>query len=653
MKKSIVLYLLIITSGLLNAQSIYQELEPVSIQDLEMTSYKKDKDAEAVVLYDFGESYFNPTGTGFDLILDRTIRVKIFEEAGLDFADIEISTYVFDAEIDEIEFVSATTYNLEEGKIVETKLKKDQVFQEEGFGSISMKFAMPNVKPGSIIEYKYFKKSRNIEDFNDWEFQWTIPVTHSEYQVKLIPYYHYKWVMQSMSGKSFYAKKTKTAEGLEKSIFGRKYREQIHTFVMKDLPAFKDVDYISSKSDFTMKMDWQLIKYFDIDGHSKEFLNSWEKILSSVIKNNSLGKYAAKTSKKVSKLLDTKKTLSMATDRERANYAIAIIKDNFEWNGWNTPAAGFEYKELREEGSGSSGTINLTTIALLNAIGVEAYPLLISTLDHGKILYDYPFYHYFNYVLIYAKINGEFIMLDATNKYLDNFSIPTKCINGKGFLVKKGDVTWIPIKSETTSSAAYSYTSSFTEEETISKIKQKFTGYRAAAKRKFVDDDDFDINTGLIELDGVDEESVEMFNLKETDSAFIMQYDLYEESPLGEDKIFHNPFLSEVIDKNPFKQKKRKYPVYLDFVKKVTYIAQIEIPEGYEIDYYKNDFENIINDYVEIRYITNVTDDKVNIILSYSFKKRVYPATSYGRLKYYYDQIIKLGQEKVVFKKVD
>ena len=52
--------------------------------------------------------------------------------------------------------LKASTYNLVDGNVIETKLDKENVFKEVQDRNHSIrKFTMPMVKEGSIIEYSY------------------------------------------------------------------------------------------------------------------------------------------------------------------------------------------------------------------------------------------------------------------------------------------------------------------------------------------------------------------------------------------------------------------------------------------------------------------------------------------------------------------
>src|SRR5690606_35832886 len=92
------------------------------------------------------------------------------------------------------------TYNLENGSLTKNPLELSNVFTEKvnQYWDVK-KFALPNVKKGSVIEYKYSVSSQNKFNFRDWEFQWRIPVIYSEYVAKMIPFYEYTFIFQGAS----------------------------------------------------------------------------------------------------------------------------------------------------------------------------------------------------------------------------------------------------------------------------------------------------------------------------------------------------------------------------------------------------------------------------------------------------------------------
>ena len=67
------------------------------------------------------------------------------------------------------------------------------------------------------------------------------------------------------------------------------------------------------------------------------------------------------------------------------------VKNNYNWNNNNDKFASKTPNQLINDKFGNCADINLFTIGLLNSIGIESYPLILSTREHGKIKVDYPF----------------------------------------------------------------------------------------------------------------------------------------------------------------------------------------------------------------------------------------------------------------------
>ena len=109
----------------------------------------------------------------------------------------EIQLYNDGASSEKISGLKAITYNLENGKIVETKAKSDGFFKEKFTDNVDLvKVALPNVKTGSVVEITYKINSDFLINFWDWEFQETIPVVWSEYRASIPEFFSYDKYMQ-------------------------------------------------------------------------------------------------------------------------------------------------------------------------------------------------------------------------------------------------------------------------------------------------------------------------------------------------------------------------------------------------------------------------------------------------------------------------
>ncbi|HET7733354.1 MAG TPA: DUF3857 domain-containing protein, partial [Paludibacter sp.] len=358
MKKLLIIAtLLLFTQMLVNAQNFANEYGKVSKEDIDLMYSAKDKSAEAVVIYDIGSSYFTRTNDNFEVIYERTTRIKVFKEAGLKWASIEIPFYQEGNIFEQVYDIEACTYNFENGVLTKTKLdpancKKEKINEYWN----NQKFAMPNVKEGSIIEYRYKIRSEFLFQFRDWEFQWKIPVIYSKYVVKMIPFYQYSWILQGAS--KFTSQKSYEDTGLEQQFGSITFKDMVYEYVMTDLPAFTDEEYISSINDYIIKIDFQLSKVIQVNGTVQNIQTTWPEMIKDMIKSDDFGQYALKCEKLAPKILDVT-GLSAKPMREKFDSILNYVKTNYKWNGISGKYASKTPKELLKDKFGNAADINL------------------------------------------------------------------------------------------------------------------------------------------------------------------------------------------------------------------------------------------------------------------------------------------------------
>ena len=91
-----------------------------------------DSSASAVVLADYGRTKIDYLpNRGFQLVFTRHCRIKVFTSSGYEQADVMVPLYRDGGDREKISQIKGYTYNLENGKVVKTKLKKNGKFLEE------------------------------------------------------------------------------------------------------------------------------------------------------------------------------------------------------------------------------------------------------------------------------------------------------------------------------------------------------------------------------------------------------------------------------------------------------------------------------------------------------------------------------------------
>lgn len=655
MKKliSLSLLILLLTIATAQAQNYSMEFGEISKEELELAEYPSDKEAEAVVLFDLGKSYFIRSPNFFDVVFERTTRVKILSDAGVKWAEVEIPFYQEGDIFEKVYDIEAYTYNLENGRLIKTPLELSNAFTEKinQYWNVK-KFALPNVKKGSVIEYKYSVNSQNKFNFRDWEFQWKIPVVYSEYVAKMIPFYEYTFIFQGASKFDVY-------EAYEDKGFARQlgsagpysnntYQDMVYKFGMKNVPAFRDEEFISSINDYIIKIDFQLSKFHHLNGTKTEIISTWEKLVKELLTHPDFGKYIGKSEKSATKIPEIA-GLSQMPDVEKFDATLDYVKMNYNWNNSNAKFASKSPKQFMDDKFGNSADINLFTAGLLNGVGIESYPVIISTRSNGKIAYDYPFNHFFNYVIILAKIGNKFFLTDATEVMALNDRIPPRCINDRGLIIQKDKVEWIDLGVLHPSSISTYMQMELDEDAMYVDLIKSSTEYDALYYRNNYTEKTEDLKEKITNaFYSVIDSTIQVQNQIDKAMPYRLKYSVASKPELINDKIYIAPFLQESITDNPLKQKERKYPIDMVYPRQRIFNSVVKNPEGYQVDFLPKELK-INNSLFELNYQAKEYNDRVQITFDYYFKQSIYQPADYARIKYYYNEIIKKANEKIVF----
>ena len=95
----------------------------VTDKDFATKVYSIDSNANAVVIADIGSSNIEGNNKAwFSLVFRHFKRIHILNKNGYDIANVSISLYSDADDEEQLEKLRAVTYNLEDGKVVETKL---------------------------------------------------------------------------------------------------------------------------------------------------------------------------------------------------------------------------------------------------------------------------------------------------------------------------------------------------------------------------------------------------------------------------------------------------------------------------------------------------------------------------------------------------
>jgi hypothetical protein len=631
--------------------------------EISLSTYSRDPLAEAVILFDIGDARFVDVNEGYNIDFTRTKRIKILAREGVKYAEVSIPFYTdANGKKEVIKSIEAASYNYENGKMVKTLLDMNTVFDEKINNRwTAKKFVFPDVKQGTIVEFQYVLSTPFHFNLPDWEFQSRIPTVYSKYTVRMIPFYSYVFLLQGTS-KFDYQSSTKDAVvrtfGQVSDVYGQsvgngvKFQDLVHVYSMINVPAFRDESYITSVEDNLIKIDFQLAKIISPYGGTTEIMSTWPKLIKDILQDEAFGKFLNVSGRLASKTLPADLSLTGKTDMEKCRALVNYVKSAYKWDEFHSVNCSKSARDFINQKSGNSAEINLFLIALLKEAGFDAYPVLISTRNHGRINTSYPFLNLFNSVIAIVFVEGRPLLCDATEYFTQFDRIPPDCINEQGLIVKSGSEDWVKLNMGYKSIDAKSAKIEINPENLKMKVEvtMQAVEYDSYYYRKNYENDtvklkEFFSGSGLSAVN-----KIQAFNFENNQRPYIVSCEGEADIEKLDDKMIVSPFLKFYPTVNRLTGSDRTYPVDFTYSNTESFVSTIKIPEGYKVlslpEAYSMD-----NELAKINVSYTVTDGLINMDCSYGFKKAVYPPTDYRNIKSYFDVIVRKFNERIVLVK--
>ena len=637
--KKIALLLLILSNSILIAQEKKSsKMGQTTLEELKMTTYDKDSTATAVVLYEHINRY--PDRNNHEIPrVDYYYRIKILDKTAFNLADISINLY----KKQNITDISAITYNLSDiGASNKTYLLDKDIFTlKESENWTVKKFTLPNIKEGSVIEYKYSIKSPYLS-IDDWEIQSNIPKIKSEFDASILGNYKYNikitgYLRLDKDVAPTVDKKCVYVAGIGDGACS------VFSYGMNDVPAFKEENYMLSKKNYISKISFDLESHTSYRGVKENLTTTWEqadKILKKQFFNNQTSKKSFFKKNIPEEILTTENTL------ERTKKVFDFIKNHYTWNDKYWTNDDVKVKQAFHDKIGDVGEINISLYNSLKAAEIDANLVVLSTRNHGLPTKLFPVIYDYNYVIVKSIIDGQTYYLDATDKFLPFGQVPIRTLNGEARIINsKKESSWVKLKPKYSSSTSMSAKLILDEDGLFTgTLRVRKTGYASSKQRKKItvksEEDyleDFEAKNQTIEVEDYEVKGLENLD-KPLDETFKVSFETNEN--LGT-KIRINPYLFDRIKENPFKLKERNYPVDFAHTRKNNYYLNLTIPDNYKIvKLPENKAISLPNK--GGRFIFNVLKkgNSIKLTVRLNILKTDYSAQEYYALKEFYKQII-------------
>ncbi|MBW8523055.1 DUF3857 and transglutaminase domain-containing protein [Chryseobacterium chendengshani] len=624
MRKILLVFCLCLMCQIFNAQKHeFLKMPKFSIDDLNKAKSAIDEKAPAEILY--RSIHYRVDPYNGQLIKKYAYRIKIYDkDKSEDWLNLDIHLQENKSGSREtLTSVKANVYNLEEGKIAETKVDKSSKFKSKENKYVTInKFAFPNIKNGSVIEYQYEVSS---------PFMYELPIIYVELDT---PSIYTEYVLDSPTNMSYHIdftgsltpKHQKVGEDFLYGADAKTYR-----FAFENLKAFKSEKFVKNNDNYRTKIRAELHSTFFNNG-LKTYTSTWEDIRKTLWEHDEFGMQYKKD--KLAKDMLPKSILEEKDELKKANLIFDFVKTSYTWNNTTGFYTENGIKELAKTKTGNTGDLNLMLINMLRSQGIKAYPILISTVKNGMVNLTFPNIGNFDYVIAAAELGKNIYLFDATSKQSKEGILPGRVWNSNGLLLRDDKAEVISLNNIKPSYSSHTTKAKIHDDGTVTgEYQDQDEGLLALNAKEDFDENPEKYTKQYKENFSVDFSDINSRVLDDGEFRSTMRFTSNNMiDNLGKRKII-NPLLFLHQTSNDFdQQEERKYMI--DFISPIskTKIVEIEIPEGYEIAELPKS-KKIITDDKEISYSYTV-ERKGNKILTISefqiasadYPKEYYPA---------------------------
>jgi hypothetical protein len=642
----------------------------LSKQDFNKTESTIQKDAPAEVLYADGNYKISFSATGVEQTKKVFYRYIVFDKDRTPDDVLTISIPIYKSsgsDQDKVLTLKAVTYNLENGKIVEQKVERKDIFLEKAHRFLDKQtFTFPNVKNGSILEYTYEISSPFINQTDTWYFQQSIPVIKSNLTFESQEFFNYQQDLRG--GFAPKMKKDLKSENITyisgssrgvSSFGGAAYGSSINndklninslSYSLENLTSLSREAYVLNHRNMLASVQFELASYHSPGQPINNYSTTWDKIGKDLMEHSDFGKqlngnaFLDETVKGI--------TANKTTNLDKAQAIFDYVKTNITWNDYSGEYTDKGIRKAFNEKSGNVADINLMLISMLRKVGIETNPIILSTVSNGLINYAFPSRTKINYVIAGATIDGNFYLIDATDKNAQLNLLPIRDINDRGFMISDKGIKEVLLRNSVMTSDKKSITADLKADGSLTGI------YSSIRDNYFYMSDKSEIanDPKAFEKEYIEDYNFEIADFKTQDNSKDLIRHQFKFSDVKVDvagnKIIFSPFLFIANTKHSLNLEQRNYNIEFGAPITNTNTIKIKIPEGYKVESMPKEKNFTMPDQAA-GYAYNVIE-RDGFIIAQAQKVTPYsvlPANYYKPLKEFLENIISTEGQQVVLVK--
>lgn len=640
------------------AQNSIPAFGKITVDDLNTNACSFEPGAGACKLIDWGNLFYNrdiENIASFQTIFERRIRIKILKQSALEYANITIPFYSGNS-TEKIIRVEAYTYNLVTGnKVKRTRVDKKAIYIKQINKQRSeVTIVFPELKVGSVIEYRYTLQSKAVTEIKDWYFQSDIPVRYSSLQVSIPLLFHFN--MQPFTTDSIeikenvYNDNSPSKTGIIITTTLKK------SFTMHNLHSIQSEPYMGAAKDYLQRVVFQLADIDYGNGSVVNISSDWEDVVQTLKKDEDFGAWL---NRKVVMPTDLKAALDTTEAmRSRMILVYNYVKKQLRWNNIESVYSFQGFKKSLKNKSGSSGDINLLLIALLNGAGIQGSPVLFSTRQNGLLNTTLPFVKQFNTVMALVEDKDANYILDGTDHYGNYHLVPEQIVNTKGFVVEGEEGRWL--QAMDTNHTYNVVTAVSGEINTDKKMSgNAFISYSGYARKPFCEawiSDKEQITTGYInENKGsfqIDEIAADNMETDSLPAGLNIKFSMIVNK--GGDHYSFTPYILSALPGDIATAAVRRTDIDFGYRQQYSFYGKYSIPPNCVFEQVPENLSLLMPDTsIALKRFVNVEKNIFNFKITIDYNHTWYPASSYPVFAAFNKLILSKLNEQVIFKTKD
>jgi transglutaminase-like putative cysteine protease len=627
-----------------NAQEL-ANLPAISPEDLALKDNPAAPGSAAMILY-YAVDTDNKNWTETD-----SIRIKVFQDEGRKYADVEIPYY---DKANRVEEIRARTIG-PDGKISEFS---DQIYDREIVKAKKVRInakvlTLPNVQIGTIIEYSYrLRYKEKLPDvFRHPEAYlirdaYTYPAAEWEVQRSLFVR-HGRFTLHGVKGagiEDFYV-------GLPSDVRRQNLRDGTIQFDIDSIPAYQEEEYSPPEANLKIRaILFYAVGYYSEnvywEGVAKRRAEQVDKFIG---KSNAIQSEAARLvkpgdpdEKKLRQIYERVQQIR-AVSYEGAKTEKEMKQENLTENK--------SAEDVLIHGYAYANEINLLFVALARAAGFHAAPLVVSSRKQAFFMKGYPNDQQLNAMVVAVRVGNGFVYLDPATRFCPYGLLPWEETDTGGVL-------------EDTSYPNLGYTPASKSKDAIErreadlklnrdgglngKVALLYFGQEALSRRlDAIRKDDTerrkdleeslknmlvqDATVKLLKVEGWEDSQVPLraeFEVEVPNFAVPAGKRLI--LPLG---VFHSR------EKNPFATPRRTYPIYFGYPHESYEQVIIELPPGIQVESVPGDTRA---DEGAFYYVSSSKKDGnlLETMRTFRVSGYLYTIDQYKKVSQFYDRVL-------------